>query len=74
MTETITKTGRVRKIITERGYGFIDPDDSTASLFFHRTSCDAFDRLLERDPVSYTEELDAPKGPRASNVVPLSPA
>ena len=73
MTETITKTGKVRKLIPERGFAFIDPDDSSASVFFHRSQCVSFDTLLERDPVSYTDEA-SPKGPRAANVVPLPPA
>jgi cold shock CspA family protein len=74
MTETITKTGKVRKLIAERGFGFIQPDatpdNSQAAVFFHRTSCEAFDRLLENDPVTYTEEA-SPKGPRASSVSPV---
>jgi cold shock CspA family protein len=74
MTETITKTGRVKKLVTDKGYGFLTPDmapgDSSAAVFFHRTSCEAFDRLIENDPVSYVEEFSV-KGPRAANVVPL---
>jgi len=75
MTEsTNTKTGKIRRLVSERGFGFIQPDtspDGTGSaVFFHRSVCASFESLAENDAVTYTEEA-SPKGPRASTVSPL---
>lgn len=61
-------TGKVKKLIRDRGFGFITAQDG-AELFFHRNAVQgaAFDSLAEGQAVTFdTEQGD--KGPRAANV------
>jgi cold shock CspA family protein len=71
MIDTPTKTGKIIRLVTERGFGFIQPDatpdDSRASVFFHRSACLTFGTLADGDAVSYVETASA-KGPRAETV------
>ena len=67
-------TGRVKKLIRDRGFGFITAQDG-AELFFHRNAVqgDAFDSLTEGQAVEFdTERGD--KGPRAANVKIAAPS
>jgi CspA family cold shock protein len=62
-------TGTVKRVISERGFGFIaDPDGK--EYFFHKdglaSSLD-FDRLLGGESVTFEVEA-GPKGPRAVQV------
>jgi len=62
-------TGTIKKIIAERGFGFITGDDAK-DYFFHRDGLDRsldFDRLNEGDKVQFEIE-QGPKGPRARQV------
>ena len=62
-------TGTVKKIVADRGFGFITADDAK-EYFFHRNSLDAsldFDRLNGGEKVEFEIE-QSPKGPRAANV------
>ena len=62
-------TGNVKKVISDRGFGFITADDGK-EYFFHRNSLQAsldFDRLSGGEKVDFEIEA-SPKGPRASNV------
>ena len=62
-------TGTVKKVVTERGFGFITSDDGR-DYFFHRSAVTApldFDRLAGGEQVRFEIEQDA-KGPRARNV------
>jgi CspA family cold shock protein len=61
-------TGKIKKLIHERGFGFISDTDGR-ELFFHRSSIiDAqFDALQEEQAVEFEVE-NSPKGPRAVNV------
>jgi CspA family cold shock protein len=61
-------TGTVKRLIRERGFGFIQAQDG-AEIFFHRSAVqgDAFDRLAEGQTVEFDTET-GPKGPRAANV------
>ena len=62
-------TGTIKKIVADRGFGFISAAD-TKEYFFHRNSLDStldFDRLVGGEAVEFDIE-DSPKGPRASKV------
>ncbi len=59
--------GKIRKLVTERGYGFIDDDGD--GLFFHHTAIQdvAFEELREGQAVEY-EVGQGRKGPCATSV------
>ena len=61
-------TGKVKKLISDRGFGFISDTDGR-EVFFHQSSViDAqFSDLHEDTPVEFEIEK-SPKGPRAINV------
>ena len=62
-------TGTVKKLVSERGFGFIAADDGK-EYFFHRSALAAtldFDRLAGGEKVQFEIE-QSPKGPRASQV------
>lgn len=59
--------GFVKKLIPEKGFGFIR-DKGGAEYFFHRQECLCdFDRLQQGDAVVFTPG-EGPKGPRAERV------
>ncbi len=61
-------TGKIKKLVRERGFGFIEDTDGT-EVFFHQTSLveTTFDALNEEQPVEFeVEKTD--KGPRAVSV------
>ena len=62
-------TGTIKKVVADRGFGFISASD-TKEYFFHRNSLDStldFDRLVGGESVQFEIE-DSPKGPRANRV------
>jgi CspA family cold shock protein len=62
-------TGTIKRIVAERGFGFIASDDAT-EYFFHRSAVESpldFDRLRAGEKVEFQVE-NGPKGPRASRV------
>ena len=62
-------TGTIKKVIADRGFGFIAAEDAK-EYFFHRGALDSsldFDRLVGGEKVSFEVEA-SPKGPRASQV------
>jgi CspA family cold shock protein len=61
-------TGRIKKIIRDRGFGFISDTDGR-EVFFHQSSIVGMDfaSLREDQPVEFEVEKSA-KGPRAINV------
>lgn len=62
-------TGTVKKLISDRGFGFITGEDGK-DYFFHRDSLEQsldFDRLNGGERVSF-EIQSSPKGPRAARV------
>jgi CspA family cold shock protein len=62
-------TGSVKKVVSERGFGFIAADDGQ-EYFFHRSGLDSsldFDRLGAGERVSFDIER-SDKGPRARQV------
>ena len=62
-------TGTIKKVVADRGFGFIAAED-TKEYFFHRNSLDSsldFDRLNGGEKVTF-EVQASPKGPRAAQV------
>ena len=65
-------TGTVKKVVAERGFGFIASDDDGKEYFFHRSAVAptlTFESLEGGEKVQFEIEQD-PKGPRARNVHP----
>jgi cold shock protein len=62
--------GTIKKLIAEKGFGFIQGEKG--ELFFHHSAVEngAFDTLQEGQRVTYTEGR-GPKGPRADAVTPV---
>jgi CspA family cold shock protein len=60
--------GRVKKLVPDRGFGFVRGDDGK-EVFFHRSGLGAndYDALSEGDVVEYVVQ-EGPRGPRAENV------
>jgi CspA family cold shock protein len=60
--------GRVKKLVPDRGFGFVRGDDGK-EVFFHRSGLGAndYDSLSEGDVVEYVVQ-EGPRGPRAENV------
>jgi CspA family cold shock protein len=65
--ETRMPGGTIKRLVRDRGFGFIR-DDGGQEWFFHRSSVQGnFDQMSEGQRVSFDEEPSA-KGPRAGNV------
>jgi len=60
--------GTIKRVIRERGFGFISAEDGR-EIFFHRSALEGmdFDTLEEGNSVEFNVEK-GPKGPRAVNV------
>jgi CspA family cold shock protein len=61
--------GSVKKVVTDRGFGFIAAEDGK-EYFFHRSGLDSsldFDSLNGGEAVSFEVEA-SDKGPRATRV------
>ena len=60
--------GTIKKVIQQRGFGFIAAEDGK-EIFFHSSGLaeGGFDSLQEGDAVEFDVE-DSPKGARAANV------
>ncbi len=62
-------TGTIKKVVAERGFGFIAAEDGK-EYFFHRGGLQPsldFDRLAGGERVAFEVET-SPKGPRAVQV------
>jgi len=61
-------TGKVKKLVRERGFGFISDTDGS-EVFFHKNNLVGveFDALNENDELEFEVEK-SPKGPSAINV------
>lgn len=62
-------TGKIARL-TDRGFGFITPDDGEKDVFFHARSLSEgliYDDLKEGEAVTFDVE-NGPKGPSAANV------
>jgi CspA family cold shock protein len=60
--------GKIKKMVRDRGFGFIRGDDGK-EVFFHRSGLNAadYDGLSEGDNVEYVVQ-EGPRGARAENV------
>jgi len=60
--------GKIKRLVSEKGFGFIAADDGT-EYFFHQSACTEtrFDTLREGQTVTF-DKGQGPKGPRAENV------
>lgn len=62
-------TGTIKKVVSERGFGFVADDDGK-EYFFHRSAMAAsldFDRITGGEKVEFDPQSDR-RGPRAINV------
>jgi CspA family cold shock protein len=64
-TSKYMSSGTVKFFNTEKGYGFITPDEGGKDVFVHKTG--TRDDLREGDKVTFEVE-QSPKGPNAVNV------
>ena len=64
-----TMTGTIKKMITDKGFGFITGEGLEKDLFFHSSSLVGitFPELKEGDTVTF-EKAESPKGLNAVNV------
>jgi CspA family cold shock protein len=64
-------TGTVKWFSSEKGFGFITPDDASADVFVHFSAIagEGYKNLEEGQKVSY-EVTQGQKGPQASDVRP----
>ncbi len=62
-------TGTVKWFNSEKGFGFIAPDDGSADVFAHFSAItgDGFRNLEENQKVSFDSER-GPKGMQAANI------
>lgn len=68
----VMNTGKVKWFSSEKGFGFITPDDGGTDLFVHHSEIQVsgYATLDEDQKVSY-EVGQGQKGPCATNVTPL---
>ena len=62
--------GRIKRIVKDKGFGFIEPDDGSDDVFFHRSRLDPkvnFEDLREGDEVEF-QVKKGEKGPQAANL------
>ena len=63
-------TGTIKKLVSDRGFGFIQQADG-ADLFFHRTAVTgtSFDQLTEGQSVTYEKVMDPRRNKESADKV-----
>ena len=65
-------TGQIKRLVRDRGFGFIQPAGESEDIFFHSTSLAGgiFDQLTEGQKVEFDKEPDPrdARRSRAANV------
>ena len=66
-------TGTVKWFSSEKGFGFIEPEDGSADVFVHFSAIvgEGYKELAEGQRVTF-EVTQGQKGPQASDVKPAS--
>jgi CspA family cold shock protein len=66
----MTMNGTIKRLVSDKGFGFIAAADGT-EYFFHQSACTGarFDELREGQAVTF-DRGQGPKGPRGENVRP----
>ena len=65
-------TGTVKWFKSDKGYGFITPDDGSADVFVHFSAIESSGyRSLEENQKVEFSVTQGPKGPQAEQVRPL---
>jgi CspA family cold shock protein len=61
--------GTIKKLVSDRGFGFITRENGDKDLFFHSKELQGttFEELKEGDKVQF-EVAESPKGPNAVSV------
>jgi len=62
--------GTIKKIVRDKGFGFVVPDDGSDDVFFHRSRLApkvVFEDLREGDEVEF-QVTKGEKGPQAMNL------
>ncbi len=62
--------GKIKKLLSDKNFGFIIPDGEEKDLFFHANELDGvrFSELREGDAVTFEVNNESPKGPSAVKV------
>ena len=58
----MAETGTVKKIMEDKGFGFITPDDGGEDVFVHIKQCNGAESLSEGDQVSFDKNWNNQKG------------
>ena len=65
--------GKIKSLVSDRGFGFIRPDDGSTQVFFHASKVKNpldFSQLQTDMPVEYDATM-GPKGLQATSVRPI---
>lgn len=63
-------TGQIKRLVRDRGFGFIRPEGASEDIFFHSSAMEGgvFDQLNEGQNVEFDTEAD-PRDPNRSRAI-----